>query len=516
MLAHTKRLHISPLTPESLATILRPPFSDHVTDISFHTLVAFPENSYGFVTLPVAEAEKFKKKIHGCVLRGVKMKIEEARAKQSEEEELKNDGGGEKKPKRSSKKSKQAGGREEGVLPGIELEAGRKVRRGWTESDGGDRKDAKNRKDLIVSKKHHKTYKAASTTGKEECLFKTQLPPNARAVDESAEETAGKVKKRKRGKSNGEIVVHEFAHTEKHATFLRETPNGAKRRTASEFVEGKGWLDNEGNVVDEGPAKRTRRASKAKADLKKPEQLKPESEDGDDATSSSGPSSSEEIESENNEDLSEDSQNIGSLASSTNPKGLGISRTVERLSITRSSATPPPPPSSDEPIPTLKSPEPHPLETLFKRPSAAASQTPKGKPLLEVSTSFSFDLDTQDAENRLSIPQTPFTQQDIRQRRQRSAAPTPDTAAPGKTFGNVWGGPESSDIASEDDDEQTNEDGTKLEELAKGTPPKEGEESEFAKWFYEHRGENNRAWKRRRREAIKGKRQAENRKRKGD
>jgi len=37
------------------------------------------------------------------------------------------------------------------------------------------------------------------------------------------------------------------------------------------------------------------------------------------------------------------------------------------------------------------------------------------------------------------------------------------------------------------------------------------EESPFAKWFWENRGENNRTWKRMRREAMRDKRKRENR-----
>ena len=274
-------------------------------------------------------------------------------------------------------------------------------------------------------------------------------------------------------------------------------------------MDGKGWVDKDRNVVEPGPMKtlkRIKRAGKPSADAEVPKRSELEAED-EDVTSSSGTLSSEE-DGEEEESQEEDVRN-GST------KGLGISRTVERLSITRSSATPPPI-SSDVPLPTLKSPDPHPLETLFKRPAKAASQTPKEKPMLEVSTKFSFsDPDGEVVETRLNIPQTPFTQQDIRQRRERSAAPTPDTAAPGKTFGNVWGGPDGSDIASESEEDAGQDEAKMLENMNK-EPPKEGEQSEFATWFYEHRAENNRAWKQRRREAAKEKRQSENRKRRGE
>ena len=182
---------------------------------------------------------------------------------------------------------------------------------------------------------------------------------------------------------------------------------------------------------------------------------------------------------------------------------------VERLSIARSSATPSP---VEGPQPTLPAAtnEVHPLEALFKRPNNAASHTPK-KPNLEVSTSFRFfDPDVDEGESQaLLIPQTPFTQQDIRQRRQRSAAPTPDTAAPGKTFGDVWAG--TSDVSDRDDDDEDEDAAAGKTEDSK----KEKLESEFSKWFWEHRGETNRAWKRRRREAAKDKRQKDNKARRG-
>ena len=460
----------------------------------------------------MTDADKLERKLNGSVLRGEKMRVEEARPRKPLMEEHTQDDGEVDQSERRTRWSKKAGGTKEGVLPGVELEEGRKVRRGWTEPEGRDRKKPKKSKDKHAGKNASRSHKEGSITGKEECLFKTKVPPNAREPGKSTKEMAGKAKKRKRGESNGDLVVHEFTNTEQHAGFLRHKSDGSSGKTATEYVDGKGWVDEHGNIVEAGPAKRTRRGTKPSTDVEVPKKATTEpTNDGEDATSSSGTASSEDSESEDDENLSIDVKD----ASDNNLKGLGIHRTVERLSITRSSATPPPS-SADEPIPTLKSPEPHPLETLFKRPSKAASQTPKEKPMLEVSTSFSFsDPDTQEFETRLNVPQTPFTQQDIRQRRQRSAAPTPDTAIPGKTFGNVWGGPESSDIASEDD-EGPGEDKFKMSDYATEATPKEGEQSEFAKWFYEHRGENNRAWKRRRREAAKEKRQSENRKRRGD
>ena len=123
-------------------------------------------------------------------------------------------------------------------------------------------------------------------------------------------------------------------------------------------------------------------------------------------------------------------------------------------------------------------------------------------------------------------PQTPFNEQDLEWRTTRSAAPTPDTAAIGKRFSfSVM-----DDIDEDDDDDAdgngaTTSSNTMLnglgisgdspaESLAQREPAQnsqEKEESDFAKWFFENRGENNKKWRLRRREAMKLKRKRENR-----
>lgn len=115
-------------------------------------------------------------------------------------------------------------------------------------------------------------------------------------------------------------------------------------------------------------------------------------------------------------------------------------------------------------------------------------------------------------------------------RGQRSAAPTPDTAAIGRRFSFDW----RKESQEADDDEDLSDGGieagrqldlnTKANSQAladvqevdenDGEEGAEGkqEESEFRKWFWENRGDINRAWKKRRREALKAKRHADNRK----
>ena len=377
-------------------------------------------------------------------------------------------------------------------------------------------------------------------------MFKTTLPPNKVPSDEFG------AQKRKRGESRRQAIVHEFANTTKHAGFLRDDLNNESFKRASEYVEGKGWVDVEGNVLEVGPKARqakfkqnnrigpqreehakplSRRSSRLDPPLVKVSAptiraAKSESAVLADETSSSGTSSNSGRN--GNEGVS---QALSSLSKrgkarhqSQEKRGLGPAMTevegfevgsVERLSITRSSASPPPAQNLEVTSAHTTS-EVHPLEALFKKPNNTASRTPK-KPALAVSTSFN-DLapDADESESQgLLLPQTPFTQQDIRQRRQRSAAPTPDTAAPGKTFGDLWEG--NSDISADDDDDdmQVEDVGEGNVGEAAGGSNEDPPESEFSKWFWEHRGETNRAWKRRRREATKEKRQKANRERRG-
>lgn len=147
-----------------------------------------------------------------------------------------------------------------------------------------------------------------------------------------------------------------------------------------------------------------------------------------------------------------------------------------------------------------------------------------------------------DGQTNGGVPFTPQTQRDIEFRGLRSAAPTPDTAAIGRRFSFPWRG--GSEGIEEEEEEEVDEG------LARNTRANEGrgevdavctvdavdtvggaemagvdgeanvdadgeekveEESEFRKWFWENQGGLNRGWKRRRREAVKGKRNAENR-----
>ena len=255
----TRRLHVSPLTPCLLPTILPPHILQHATNVSYHEIQTFPERNYGYVTLPVMDAEKITKKLNGSILKGSKMKVGEARPEKSkrklaetvaeeDEERLQ-----QKKKKKARKtkaevKSKQEGG----VLPGVELPKERKVKRGWTDAEAETGLKGKDRKE----KKQRKAKAKSNYTNEPELLFKTTLPPNAVPVSNgTSSKKKEKDKKHKKGKADREVVVHEFANTTKQPAFLRDSHSADRATGTAEYVDGKGWIDSTGAVIEAVPKK---------------------------------------------------------------------------------------------------------------------------------------------------------------------------------------------------------------------------------------------------------------------
>lgn len=514
----TKRLHITPLTPELLDSVLAPSVRPSAADISFHSIETFPENSYGYVTLPAMEADKLKKKLHGSILKGKKFKVEEARPKKRSREE-KQEEAVESQPTPEKKKSKKRKS-ENGVLEGYELPSDRHVKRGWTEPASAKKeKRQKGDKKRQKDDKRPKTQPKSKYTETAECLFRTKTPANRTSVEPDPK----KEKKSKKNKAPNEVTIHEFSKTVTHPSFLR-TDAGSKTVT-TEFVEGKGWVDSEGNVKEpasekitksskkpgqkEG-AKGTGKSKKVASETstgtpnknKKATKAEESSEESDtDWTSSSGSSDEESSDSESEEEVSDDDNEKSAASSEENKKG---SSHEDHSSVAD---------SDDDKVDKSKEntsdekTEVHPLEALFKRP--APKDKAENEKIPEENTQFTFfggeDIEDEDGDIEMATlePQTPFTKRDLQERGLRSAAPTPDTALHNRT----------TFITHDDEDEEEEysaRSSKKDTEKADGAGPTD--ESDFAKWFFEHRGENNRAWKKRRRDAAKEKRQRENRK----
>ncbi|KAI2791531.1 hypothetical protein POX_c04392 [Penicillium oxalicum] len=537
-MTETVRLHITPFTPEILPAVIPPSLRETATDISFHAIPTFPENNYGYVTLPKMDAEKIKKKLNGSILKGRKFKIEAARPSKRDREDENADApdaseDGAKKDKKKSKKRK-ADDPEEGVLEGYELPSDRKVKRGWTEPSKKDRRRAEKKKNK--GEKTAKPQPKSKYTEKEECLFRTKIPSNRKSLEAVDE------KKAKKAKKGSENVVHEFARATTFPTFLRTADEGVA--PTAEYEDEKGWVDASGKVKE--PASEKRRThdhhpgQMPGAKVKKSEVQKllvkkksPEpSIESEDYTSSSGSSSDESSDSESEVDESTDESsneetedNAPSLEKQPAEPVSAVETTTERSSSDSSSESDSKSDSEmvDQPVQKTNTqgtepaevqsensePQPvqeiHPLEALFKKqPPTASDEQAEPAP----ATGFSFfggdDIESEE-ETQPGEPQTPFTpftKKDLQFRGLRSAAPTPDTAAVNRRMN--W--TESGQLNDEDEEPLID---TPVSKIREKEGPKA--ETEFAKWFWENRGENNRAWKKRRRDAAKEQRQRENR-----
>ncbi|KAF4453492.1 hypothetical protein F53441_3849 [Fusarium austroafricanum] len=532
------RLHISPLDPELLKIVLPASAAPKARNISYHTIETFPERRYGFVELPTMEADKLKKKLNGAVLKGNKIRIEKARPEERVEptgEDHKEEEEKSKKKKKKSKESKEESRkrkRDPDVVEGVAL-TDRKVKRGWTEPADQRRKKSKQDKEKEKDGKHtekKKRLKSKYTDG-DECLLKTKIPPNAIA---NLPEDDQPRKRKKKGKSR-EVVVHEFEKTTKFPSFLKNSVAEGEVNAATEFVEGKGWVDEDGNVVETVKEKKAPEPAPKKKKVKKT--TPPPVEESDDDTSSSGTSSSgssdEDSEDEMEVDVQEkkeevvkdtlnDAPQTDDESSSSNPDSPKQPQQTTPLSAIKADDTRPMSSSSTRSL-TIKIPPPatsstkvHPLEALYKRakPDEVTTETPAKKE----AEPFSFfgagdnDDDIEDEEDQdpanqtiaTPAPMTPFSRQDFEWRNVRSAAPTPDTAHPSR-MRNFW--PE---------DEEEGEEGADMAELGFDEDGDEKDasapqsSSDFQAWFWDNRRDLNRSWMKRRKTAAKEKRHREN------
>ncbi|KAE8390689.1 hypothetical protein BDV23DRAFT_78734 [Aspergillus alliaceus] len=522
----TKRLHITPFTPDLLPSVLSSSVRPLATEISFHCIPTFPENNYGYVTLPGMEADKIKKKLNGSILKGRKFKVDVARPQKRHRDEDESEQATSYVETTSSKKSKKSKKQKpnDNTLEGYELPTDRQVKRGWTESTGSMKERRKEEKKQKKGKddKKGKSQAKSKYTEKAECLFRTKVPPNRAS---SAEEEQDKQSKKKKKRSSEESVVHEFSKTVTHPSFLRTDNDGAA--PTSTFEEGKGWVDSSGKIKEQESdrvrsaeytpgkvagakekPKRSKSSLKAKTSCQIYEEAKAiegkvTRDESDDWTSSSGATSSDynAADSESEESIKSSSLDESDVPSNQEEQDTqSTPRKVEKL--------PEPEAEVDESEVQEGNDEPgseevHPLEALFKRP---APGTNEGKLESDANVQFSFfgqgDLESEEETQEVVEPQTPFTKTDLQSRGLRSAAPTPDTALGGRN--KKWNDLDQDDPVDVDDEPYTD------------TPvPKSGTglkvESDFTKWFWENRGDNNRAWKKRRRDAAKEQRQRENR-----
>ena len=520
------------------------------------------------------QAKTVKQKYNGSILKGTRMRIEEARPDKS----LAGTAQNEKQPKytndtaRNDEPSKK---RKRDTIAGYALSPERKVRRGWTEPLQHSKEEKKLKKRKIANE-------PSKYTDKAECLFRASGDQTQNRL--TAEKDVKSLKKARKP------VVHEFEKTLKHSSFLRSQAPGSSKPSV-EYISGKGWVDDDGNVVEstslpsathgESQNERSEIGEGGSTSSSAPSSSnKSSSEDsslGDNArlhisthkiAKSQTPSapekaiitgsnniedetSSEGSSSENDDTSSSDSSSesgdektdIGRKETSDvsanrtpqlrskkpsdpldSPSSHHTATTSSSDDNAESSASEPVSPSQSlspsrkYPLSKTTSPTPikavHPLEALYKRPPPSTPSRTNHRPA-PLKTTFNFFDPSNDVEEGAHVeeqmvtaidPQTPYTLT----RRARSAAPTPDTAAPSKAHIQFFPNIDKED-AEMNDNVITGLDGEDPRNTAEQTLKEE--ESGFVKWFWENRGDNNRAWKRRRREAAKEKRQRDNKRR---
>ncbi|KAK0707617.1 hypothetical protein B0H67DRAFT_602903 [Lasiosphaeris hirsuta] len=541
------RLHVTPLDEDLLKVVLSATLLPKACNISYHTIETFPDKRYGFLELPNEDADKLRKKLNGSVLKGVKLRIERARpssileplgaaAMADPQKELK------KRKKDGERKDKSKKRKLDNEIVGVVLEEGRTVKRGWTTAEEPNEKDKKEKRS-----KKEKTDKAEKSDRKEkkdkgekrkqskskytdhaECLVKTILPAATSAPAPADADNDATIKKKKKSKSR-EVIVHEFQNTTKFPTFLKSTVASGLVKAPLEFVDGKGWVDEDGNVVE--PVKTRPAASLGVKPTKKakpvPQMVVSDDSSSDQSSDDSGSDSESEVKAKpalSTDVVSPDVQTapenaqVGAEAVPQPPAGSPSllksdparpksSSSVRSLTIKIPPATPP------------KDGKVHPLEALYKRPKQAEGVVAK-EPAASAAFSFFGAVNNEAVEEdadevpTIQVPLTPFSRHDFEIRGMRSAAPTPDTAHPNKRF--ILWGPDEEKVEEDDDEDDTSsilkDDESNLSDSAGPAQNADAGEdkSDFQKWFWENRGDINRSWRKRRKAVGKEKRYRDN------
>lgn len=551
------RLHITPLDLQLLKIIVPTAVLPHARNISYHTIQTYPDRPYGFLDLPFADADKITKKLNGAVLRGTKIRIEPARPHNmptADPDAVIGSADATKSKKSKSEKKDKKRKRNPQEIVGVELEEGRKVKRGWTvtpeealakkkkEKEEGKKRDkSKTKENLEKKDKKEKKRKDPESkySGGPECLIKTRLPLNK--LDVVDNKAGGDNKKSKKSKQR-DVVVHEFEKNDKFSTFLRTAqPSTVDEVKSTSFVEGKGWVNEEGIVVEEVKSTRPTAIPKLTVNTK---HASSQPKEDDDTSSSSGSSSEDESESSSSSmrqlrrapqpssPVKDNTANTDSdiEPDSVRPRSAG---SVKPLSIQIPPATP-----------TSASTRVHPLEALYKRQKQdkviANNVSADSEPFTflgggdDANEDEDMVLTGQDLEGSPSIqgdgndtnhlmpsqgsqmPMTPFTKQDFEWRNTRSAAPTPDTAHPSRVS-RIWyqQGDEDDalDDVEEDKEEDDDNDGMagQREGGAEDGDGSTNPSTDFQKWFWENRANLNRSWWERRKMSARDKRYRENR-----
>ncbi|TDZ14841.1 hypothetical protein Cob_v012272 [Colletotrichum orbiculare MAFF 240422] len=571
------RLHITPFDQDLVKIVIPSAILPNARNFSYHTIETFPEKRFGFVDLPEADAEKVKKRLNGAVLKGVKMRVDKARPQESYLPEPESEENGKKrKHKSKEKEERKKQKRDPNVVEGVVLHD-RKVKRGWTVPEEAKIREKKSKKDKEKKDKKDKTKRReerSKYTDKEECLIKTKLPAKPTATKPADEDDNDDSERKKRQKKNKarEVVIHEFEKTTKFPTFLKATKPAPTEALTTEFVEGKGWVDAQGNVIESEKKRRTAGAPVPEDELPKKEKKKkvvkaptPPPVD-DDSTSSSGTSSEEDSSPEESSDeeesplspqkdslakttkrepeaskpppVEDDSTSSGGSSSEDSTSSDSDSDSDDEMEDAAKATAPAVP---ESPVTALKAADAtrprssgsnvsltikippttpakvHPLEALYKRAKPDDNSTPgpdtEPEPFSFFGGGDNDDLEEEEevAASTSQLPMTPFSKQDFEWRNVRSAAPTPDTAHPNHTKP-FWA--IGHDDEEDEEDEETREEVEATLNAERNAGVDAGElGGDFQDWFWKNRSNLNKSWMKRRKTAAKEKRHRDNKSR---
>lgn len=490
----TVRLHISPFNSSLYDAIIPIALQDQVSNLSYHTPQNDPDNGFGYLDIAKSEADKLRKKFNGRSLRSKTMSIQEAKPRKRKSDDGAVDLNDESQQQTHTKPNRSKLAHDE--LAGCELPAGRKVKRAWTDPDATI--SSKSDKTKIKDKGRQESSKYSRNA---ELLFRLKDKSKRSSSDDPA----------KTSKSDRSNVLHEFEKTSKYPSFLRDDGKGRSGGALS-FVDGQGWYDEQGKLVEPVNPKRRPPPSVAEPSAK-PAALT--TAPADDVSTSqpviSSPSvTASQLSSSGSDDDTSDtnSEDSEKVTHSSSPQTINADETLAPDDVKDSL-------EAENVLETTQAPTVHPLEALYKRDVA------DGPSIAPIKTSFNFfESDDADDIQVTREPHTPFTRQDLFRRGNRSAAPTPDTAVFASRAFLARGASEENDESDVDDASKT-DDGhpTPGSKTLGGTDTHNAEaasdslappESDFEKMFYANRADNNSSWKQRRRDALKANRQREN------
>lgn len=183
---------------------------------------------------------------------------------------------------RDSTSKKKKGIKEEGIYSGFELPQKRWVKRAWTKISAAEvAVSIKEKRERINKKVPGSQSNKEGGVKKGVLLFKTRLLPTTASPAIDLQAMRNLEKKRKRvffddedqtGQKNmakkvmkahlcaGKTIVKEFSSNTKYPGFLKTSqldPNNMRGKVR-EFVEGVGWIDGDGNVIDDSAVTRAK------------------------------------------------------------------------------------------------------------------------------------------------------------------------------------------------------------------------------------------------------------------